>query len=186
MKLHPLIIAVVCCLIAANEVQAQRNALSAGVIVQGFSNVDPEPTYTGPVLVFENKLSKHFSAQVLGGYFPKEIEFAGVPAYTRRLITVQPEIRFYPGQVFKGFFLGGNLSYHNFKTEAIKGFNFEPAFRKTPTDYFGFGFSLGMQSSISKRFLWSLQAGGNLIPNPGGVGSGARYFIGLTAGHLFN
>lgn len=161
--------------------KAQRNSLSAGVMVQGFSNFDPSPTYTGATLAFENKLSKHFSAQFMTGAFPKKIEDHGERTYTRHLWSFQPEFRYYPSSVFKGFFLGGNFSYHRFKTS----YSFDPSLRKMPDDVFAFGFSLGVQSAISQRIHWSLSAGGSLIPNPGAIGTGARYFFALSTGYLF-
>lgn len=172
-------------LLSSFSIKAQQNSLGLGGAFQTYSNVPAEPEHIGPVLAFENKMSKHFSSGVLAGFFPKKLtDHDGTVKYSRTLITVQPEIRFYLKEVFRGFFIGSNISYNHFSENYSKLYDPSPGFISTPKDYFGFGFSLGVQSKISKKILWGFQASGSLVPNPGGVGSGSRFLANTNFSYL--
>lgn len=166
-------------------VKAQQNSLGLGFAFQTFTNVPAEPEHIGLVLTFENKMSKHFSSGLLAGYsFKKLTHYDRSLKYSRTLITVQPEIRFYPKEVFRGFYIGANVSYNHFSENYIKLYEPSPNFISTPKNYFGFGFSLGVQSKISEKILWGFHTSGSIIPNPGGVGSGSRFFANINFSYL--
>jgi hypothetical protein len=167
------------------SVKAQQNSLGLGGAFQTFSNVPVEPEHIGLALTFENKMSKHFSSGVLAGFFPKKLtDQDRALKYSRTLITFQPEIRFYLKEVFRGFFIGGNISYNHFSENYSKLHGPSPDFISTPKNYLGFGFSLGFQSKISEKILWGIQASGSLVPNPGVVGSGSRFLAGTNFSYL--
>lgn len=116
-------------------------------------------TFFGPIASVEANMGNHFSLNLNIGYLKDHQVIAVNSDIITRSLKFEPEIRFFPRQGLKGFFVGARMSYSNFSSVLKQGK--ERVSFPTPGEdsVFGFGGVLGFQANFNEHLMLSTSVG---------------------------
>lgn len=169
MKLIKLII--ICCIAGLGVSQsalAQKNALYLGVMALDLRM--EEVSGLGPVLAFESQIKEKVSIGVQAAMLYSSTSYArtipGDWSLRENMLLVQPTIKFYGKETFKGLNLGlrgSYLKYNQSLVEGNTGGETAVSIKDINPSLLGAGVNLGYATSILGRFNFGISANGDIF-----------------------
>jgi hypothetical protein len=163
-----LIICFIAGLGVSQSAMAQKNALYLGVV--GMDLRIGETSGLGPVLGFESQIREKatIGAQVALLYSNTNLvrTIPGDWNLKETILLVQPGIKFYTKEAFKGLNLGlrGNyLRYDQLLIERITGGETAVSIKDLNPSFLGAGLNLGYSTSVLGRFNFSISSNGDIF-----------------------